>query len=64
MQMYPWGLLGFNSSQATRGDIACLRECDHGSENSSVPYAVSTPRREEGGEQRDGKLLFGKPTRA
>lgn len=37
--MYPWGLLGFNSSQATREDIACLRKRDHGSENSSVPYA-------------------------
>lgn len=58
MQMYPWGLFGFNSSQATREDIACLKKCHHGSENSSVPYTGSMLRREQEGQQRDGKLLF------
>ena len=56
--MYPWGLFGFSSTQATREDIACLRKCDHGSENFSVLYTGSMLRREREGQQRDGKSLF------
>lgn len=39
--MYPWGSFDFNSVLVTREVIACLTECDHGSENSTVPYAES-----------------------
>ena len=56
--MYPWGLFGFNSTQPTREDTACLRKCDHGSENFSVLYTGSMLIREQGGQQRDGKSLF------
>lgn len=57
IQMYPWGLLGFNSTQMTREDIACLRNWAYGSEHASVPYATSMLRRKQEWEQKDGKLL-------
>ena len=55
--MYPWGLFGFNSTQVTREDPACLRKCDHGSENFSVLYTGSMLRREQGGTAEGWKIL-------